>query len=111
MSDEKEIPALHIYPQAHWHTPAWIVGDRIGLQRLADTILRALQADDGKAHDSFFPSDGEGYQVAVVRYDHDWMDHKAWYQLRGDHYTDEVAANGGGELGPDDLYYPEGEKR
>lgn len=55
---------LHIYAQAQWHDPAFIVGDRAALERLRDALQQALEK--GYARPQAMTTDGEGYVVHVV---------------------------------------------
>lgn len=60
---------LHLYPQEDEHDDAFIVGTRIGLIKLRDSINAALSNKyEGKSSDSLsehFTSDGEGYDLTV----------------------------------------------
>ena len=57
------ISLLHLIAQATWHSPAFVVGNRLGLTALRDTIDKALQ--DGEAAIEVSADDGEGYGVHV----------------------------------------------
>jgi len=62
MSRDKT-PTLHIYAQDIFHAPAYVIGNREGLEQLRDAINIALV--DGVASKVAFASDGEGYEIYV----------------------------------------------
>jgi len=67
----EDIAILHILPQRDWHSPAWIVGNRLALQQLRDSLNRALEhIPDGESPTppTMHPAmtdDGEGYPVMI----------------------------------------------
>ena len=66
--DKDILPTLHIYGQESRNSPAFIVGNRDGLQVLGQAIDEALTSHAGDAATpTVWPSDGEGYGVVVVR--------------------------------------------
>ena len=62
---ENETEWLHLYPQAHWHDDASIVGNRKAIEALRDALTAALSDPDGVACSQGFTTDGAGYQVGV----------------------------------------------
>ena len=82
---------LHLYSQRYFHTPAFIIGNRAGLELLLGAITAALEAGGGCAE--VFASDGEGYGVLVKLEDTPWLepeDRVAWSRLDPP-YSDEEA--------------------
>ncbi len=73
-----EIELLHIYPQEAWHSPAVVVGNRVGLTLLRDAINDALEKGLGQALE--FTTDGEGYEVNAVLLDEPW-ESTEWLRL------------------------------
>lgn len=65
MSDKTETttPTVHIIAQPAWHAPAFIVGDRAGLQAMLNAIADAIL--NGKGTAELYANDGEGYAVSV----------------------------------------------
>lgn len=59
---------LHVYGQGQWHEEVYIAGDRVALQLLSNTINQALSSGTGECQTNV--SDGEGFDVYVVRIDH-----------------------------------------
>lgn len=66
---------LHVYPQYMEHCEAIIVGNREGLELLLAAVNAALNT--GLGTEQVMASDGEGYDVIVVREDADWLS-EAW---------------------------------
>lgn len=65
-------PMLHLYPQETWHADAAIVGSRMGLEKLRDTIEKVLASEGepdeyGMVESTFgaIPSDGETHNFHV----------------------------------------------
>ena len=63
MSDDP-FSLIHVIAQKAWHDPAFIVGNREGLERLRDTIIAALSTEDIASMDAF-ADDGEGFRLHV----------------------------------------------
>ena len=83
-------PALmHIYGQDVWHAPAWIVGNRAGLEALREAITVAL--DKPRSEAIVMAGDGEGYAVQVIRDDRSFFDQKPGDWDWAVPYTDEIA--------------------
>lgn len=95
MSKEIKAEWLHLYPGAHWHDDASIVGTREGLTELRDALNAALQ--DGNAVASAVVRDGECYCVFVHVVEFDEMKKMALP------YTDEAAM----ELEGSDAIWPQ----
>jgi hypothetical protein len=80
---EKRVPPLlHLYAGPSFHMEGYVVGNREGLTKLRDAINAALEREDcdfnaavtTDYHDScVFVSDGEGYDIYVIRQDTDWQ--------------------------------------
>lgn len=72
-----DIVLLHIYAQAQWHSPSCIIGNRAGLERLREAVTNALDGGMGETPevDGVFASDGEGYEVLVMREDGPWSNY------------------------------------
>lgn len=95
-----DIALLHVYGPYTYHDQVMIVGNTEGLMRLLDTIRKALtgnaQQDRAVAsmpiNEAVFHTDGEGYQVIVIRQDADWQA-KEWDNLLCP-YTDDVYLKG-----------------
>lgn len=83
----------HIYAQGHWHDEAYIVADRDALLALRAAIDKALT--EGHGATTLTPTDGEGYDLHIVRVDADWQSPE-WQDLAMP-YTDEVAGGRGGK--------------
>jgi hypothetical protein len=81
-----DIKLLHVYGQEQWHDELIIVGNKEGLKILKDTIEKALEGDKEMNFTQSAPeayvsvTDGEGYEIMVVRNDEDWKD-KTWEKL------------------------------
>lgn len=84
---------LHIYGQEHEHQEAYIVGNREALETLRAAIDRALTHEDGLAMSEQFTSDGEGYEVFVVRRDDPWEPGSVWYELHSPYALYDLGAN------------------
>lgn len=81
MSDN--INLLHVYGAEAWHESVFIVGNRKGLQALRNAIDDALKAEPGGkgfGTRECMVSDGEGYQLHVSCFDHDWQ-HPDWKEI------------------------------
>ncbi len=61
-----DTPYLHIYAQDGNHMEAYIVGNELGLAKLADALDETLDRSDGMAQTSAFAADGEGYTVRIA---------------------------------------------
>ncbi len=55
---------IHIYPQAHEHDEAMIVGDKGSLRKLRDALNMAMANDSASC--GLMTADGEGYAAIVV---------------------------------------------
>lgn len=66
MADKTKTTAgvAHIIAQSYFHQPAFLIGDREGLERIRDAIAQALET--GEARRGIFAQDGEGYGVHVL---------------------------------------------
>lgn len=65
MKDEEGVvPQLHLFAQNAYHDPAYVVGDRAGLEALARAIKDALSGKPAVAE--VFANDGEGYACTVA---------------------------------------------
>jgi len=87
-SQPTEMALLHIYSQPCEHFEARIVGNLAGLQELKGAIERVLtwrDRNEAKTNE-VFATDGEGYQVIVIRFPDDWKDPK-WNESPP-HYCD-----------------------
>jgi hypothetical protein len=85
----EDVELLHIIAQHSYHDRAWIVGNRLGLERLRDAIVAALDAPETRQEAAVFCADGEGYGVLVrceparlmhlvpYGYTHEWAHHDA----------------------------------
>lgn len=63
---KQSIPhTVHIIAQHAWHAPAFIVGDRAGLQAMLNAIADAILQGKGMAE--LYDNDGEGYAASVHR--------------------------------------------
>ena len=67
----KDEKYLHIYAQHTPHYESFIVGNKKALLELRETIDEALK--EGESDKYFTPSDGEGYQVFVIKVSDDDM--------------------------------------
>ena len=79
-------PTINLHAQEWQHQPAFIVGNRAGLEALRDLIDRAL-ASDVSVNALAFPSDGEGFHLHIFCTD-DLVDAPLGY-------TDEIARHDG----------------
>lgn len=68
-----DMQLLHIYPQAHEHGMAFIVGNTDALESLKAAIEYAIEHGQGEAMDAF-TTDGEGFYTVVLRRDEGWDD-------------------------------------
>ena len=85
---QKDIPLVHIYSQEQWHDESYIVGNRLGLQAIRDTLNEAI--DKGKSEALLYTSDGEGYYVRIISDDSGWQG-EFWDNLEMP-YTQGIAA-------------------
>ena len=72
-----DVPILHIYSSIDNHDMAAVVGNMKGLTALRDTLNEVLETDEHSDSQVVYPSDGEGYQVRVIKledelYKGDW---------------------------------------
>jgi len=65
---------LHIYGQAIWHDPVYIIGNREALEDLKKAIENVLDDDKGEGKTEAFCNDGEGYYVIVKQDNSDWQE-------------------------------------
>ena len=94
-------PLLHIHAQPCWHDPAYIVGNRAGLEALRDGLNATLAGASRPAE--VFVSDGEGYEVEVQLDESDWQDREGTWRRRAKPYSDEIAASSADALWPWDA--------
>lgn len=87
MNGNNAIRLCHLYGQAFYHAPAYIVGNREGLIALRNAIDRALV--NGRGQEGLFVQDGKGFAVHAIMDDSDWQS-ETW-RLRAVPYTDECA--------------------
>lgn len=62
---DNDTELLHIFAQPNNHDEAFIVGNRLGLERLRDALNAALEQRGAHSAD-VFTNDGEGYSAVVV---------------------------------------------
>lgn len=93
------VPTIHVLAQTMWHDPAWIIGNRSGLELLRAALNAALDGDEalggdgcGVAH--VFARDGEGFPLVVMCREDEMSG--APYG-----YTDEIALGKGPERWPE----------
>jgi len=81
---------IQIYAQSFWHTPAYIMGTRVGLQALNDAITHLLSVGrtDSKSVDTF-DIQGEGYSIVIRECT------EAELKSLASQYTDEAAQHPG----------------
>ncbi len=98
---------LHIYAQAWEHMDAHIIGNTEGLMALKAAIEKALIDDKGISatpseweYDEVMVSDGEGYQVFVMRRDGEWPE--VWCGIDTG-YTSETCPHRPEWKGPEDV--------
>ncbi|MHB1681526.1 MAG: hypothetical protein ACYCYO_01680 [Bacilli bacterium] len=84
---EDAIQVLHLHAQRIWHDEAYIVANRVALEKLKSCIEEALQK--GQTCGLFYPTDGEGFHLHILMYDSDWQS-ESW-QRRALPYSDETA--------------------
>lgn len=81
---------LHVYGQEAYHDEAYVVGNFRGLEALRDAIDRVLEEDVDQASEWVSVSDGEGYDIKVIKVDDPWYmktEHdengevKGWYSV------------------------------
>ena len=84
---------LQIHAQEFFHTEACIFGNRAGLLALAWAAIKAALSGKPSVF-SAFPSDGEGYAIAVAR-----SGDERQLDVFKSHYRDE-SASGPGEVWP-----------
>ena len=70
---------IHIYGQSQWHDDCYIVGSIEGLKMLQQAISEALENGQAVTGDHLFTSDGEGYEIRVIRFEAPWG--AEWFQL------------------------------
>lgn len=71
--DVPEDPGLlHIYGQACYHDDAFMVGNTKGLEAVRDAIDRVLSGETGQWATWVSVSDGEGYDLKVIKVDDPW---------------------------------------
>lgn len=78
-----DVPLLHVYAQSSPHDPAFLVGNRVGLETLLAAVKAALDPEH-VTDASVFSSDGEGYGAFIVRLPESQFDRLP------PHYTDET---------------------
>ena len=89
-----DIELLHIYGHEAWHDQVVIVGNARALNFLRDAITAALSRD-GRGQCGVFTSDGEGYDVQVLREDAGWEDNAGMWRKLATPYRDAVARGRG----------------
>ena len=67
---DNDLPVLHMHGQEFWHQEAYIVANRLGLEKLKTAIEEALA--DGASQAAEMASDGEGYDLCVQFIDNPW---------------------------------------
>jgi hypothetical protein len=90
--EEKKAPEdpglLHVYGQASYHDEAYLVGNTRGLMALREAIDRVLGTEEVQSSAWVSVSDGEGYDMMIMRVDDPWGlkyeydgngEIKAWY--------------------------------
>ena len=92
-----DVDLLHIYPQAFWHDNAVVLGNRSALERLLNTVQKAL--DIGEAFTEVMTTDGEGYNVYVKVLNDPW-DGEKWTTVSLPYSIPEIFANHAGEWVP-----------
>ena len=80
--EDGEIPMCHIFGQKSWHGDAYVIANRTALLELKEGIDVALKFEETRL--SFFPSDGEGYELYIkcVGEDFEWEDLEMPYHDR-----------------------------
>ena len=83
----EDVKLLHIIAQHSYHDESWIIGTRLGLEKLRDAVIEALAAPETRQGAVVYAADGEGYGVFVrceparkfhlvpYGYTHEWQDH------------------------------------
>ncbi len=104
MSTNETIKLLHLYAQADWHDPAFIVGNRPALLALKAAIERALSDEEGIGKADAFTADGEGYSLYVALNESEQLSSLDWQGLRLP-YTDPIAKEDAALFGPEALVY------
>lgn len=74
--ERKEYPLVHVYPQPSSRHPVRIVANTEGLLMLATTLIEATSTV-GEGISSLFCTDGEAFEIQVIRDDTD----SAWENL------------------------------
>lgn len=60
-------PKLNVYSPYSYHSEAYIIGSREGLEALRDTLTKALEASSGEARsDACATTDDEGFRLIVA---------------------------------------------
>jgi hypothetical protein len=77
-----DFPVVHLWSPEYFHDDSYVVGNYEGLMKLRNAIDKAIKEGNGK--EEVFISDGEGYDLNVIRSDN--IDHIAVP------YLDEIAA-------------------
>lgn len=85
---DKDFRLLHLHAQPHEHGMAFIVGNREALEHLSQLIVAALARPDTAGAEDFMASDGEGYDVYVLRVDSPWGDETGYWHNARVPYTD-----------------------
>jgi hypothetical protein len=102
---QKEIALLHMYEHHSNHMETYVVGNRSGLEKLRDAINESLAGDGDQtvsmtpSDDCVFVTDGEGYEVFVIRNDSAW-DGPVWNKLATPYTAEEC------QYRPEDAKYP-----
>jgi hypothetical protein len=64
---------VHLYAGPSYHMEGYIVASRQGLEKLRDAINKVLEGNNF-AVTEVFTSDGEGYDLFVIKHDTSWDD-------------------------------------
>lgn len=86
-------PVLKIFGADAWHSSVTIVGNREGIKNLIKTLQDSL--DNQISSSEFLETDGEGYDIDVKLFDHDF--HSSEWDSLPMHYTDEIASTKDGQ--------------
>lgn len=62
---DKGIKSLHVRGQKSWHGEVTITGNREALLALSDALRLAAKSGEGQVVETFYPADGEDYDVIV----------------------------------------------
>ena len=104
MERRKPIPLCHIYAQYAHHGEAFIIGNRIALERLKEALDRALNEKEGEAE--LMVNDGEGYSVYVLLNNEEWSSDK-WAKLAVPYTADYAKERSPDAIDPATLYLKE----